>query len=412
MSASAVRSASRGPVLCLLAFTFLVPSGCKSKEAPTEDATPVAPVIIASRMSLANQLTVAGEFVPYEEVELHAKVAGYIRKMNVDIGDKVHAGEVLATLDVPELQAQVVGAGAGVAQAREQIARAKSEVARAVADHVALHSNAQRLADASKAQPGLIAEQELDNANAKDQAAEEAVNAAKSALAATEQALGVSQATQSQMTTMADYSRIVAPFDGVVTWRYADPGALIQAGTSNAASAPVVKIAQVSVLRLRIPVPESLANFVHDGDTVLITVGTMHKTINGTVARSTEALDPSTRTMQVEVDVPNKDGSLTPGMYAQVVLNISRAGDALAVPVTALDATSTQPWLYVVDSTNHVVKRNVVTGITTANRVEITSGLQAGEQVISTGLAQFTPGEHVQPKADAMQSENATMGAQ
>ena len=386
--------------LCAVA---LLASGCHSKETPVADAAPVAPVVVASRAALSNKLNVAGEFLPFEEVELHAKVAGYIRKINVDIGDHVRAGQVLATLDVPELNAQVVGATASVAQSREQIARAKSDVARAQADYTAVHISAQRLTQASKAQPGIIAEQELDNANAKDQAAAASVDAAKSALAATEQGLGVSRASQTQVTSMADYSRIIAPFDGIVTWRYADPGALIQAGTSNAASAPVVKVAQVSTLRLRLPVPEGLASFVREGDTVSIFLNALHKTITGTVARSTGALDPSTRTMQVEVDVKNSDGALTPGMYAQVTLNIARSGNALAVPVQAVDTTNPQSaWLLVVDSTGHVQKRGVQIGITTANRVEITSGLKEGEQVIAANLGSYTNGQKVTPKLDVM----------
>ena len=414
MSVSEVLSAPRGIVLGLVACaSLLLPVGCKSGEKPEQDATPIAPVVTVERTSLANKLTVAGEFIPYEEVELHAKVAGYIKKMNVDIGDKVHAGEVLATLDVPELNAQVVGATAGVAESRSQIARAKSMVASAQADYVAVHANTQRLMQASKAQPGLIAQQELDNATSKDQAAQASVEAAKSSLAATEQALGVSQASQTQVTSMADYSRIVAPFDGVVTWRYADPGALIQAGTSNAGSAPVVKVAQVNLLRLRLPVPESLAPFVHDGDTAQITVGALNnKVINGTVTRSTAALDPSTRTMQVEVDVPNKDGSLTPGMYAQVVLNIARSGDALAVPVTAVDTTTPQAFVLMVDGSGHVQKRNVKTGVQTANRVEITSGLNAGDKVIATNLASYTPGEEVKTHEDVLTGYHAPEGGQ
>jgi len=409
MSLSRLRSASCGVVAA--ALPFLLMTGCKSKETNNnEDTTPTAPVVTAERTSLANKLTVAGTFVPYQEVELHAKVAGYIRQIYVDIGDKVRKGQVLATLDVPELLAQVTGAGAGVAQSREQIARAKSEVARAVADHVALHSNYTRLADAAKSQPGIIAQQELDNAKARDQAAESAVEAAKSSLAATQQALGMTQAQQSQVQSMADYSRITAPFDGIVTWRYADPGALIQSGTSNAASAPVVKIAQVDTLRLRLPVPEALASFVKVGAPAEISVGALHRSFSGTVTRTTGALDPATRSMQVEVDVPNKDHTLAPGMYAQVTLDIKRAGDALAVPVQAVDMSGAQPWLYVVDGSNHLVKRHVQLGVSTPNRVEIASGVNAGDRVVSTGIAQYNPGELVKPKTDVMAAFNASEG--
>jgi RND family efflux transporter MFP subunit len=357
---------------------------------------------------MANTLQVAGEFLPYQEVELHAEVAGYIRHIGVDIGDRVKAGQVLATLDIPELEAQVQGATAGVRQTQEQITQARSEVLRAQADYEDLHSQAQRLQQASKAQPGLIAEQELDDAVARDRAAAAQVDAAKSAFSARQQQLGVSQADRQRYASLADYSRITAPFNGVVTWRYADTGALIQAGTSNAASMPVVKLAEVDKLRLRLPVPESLAPFVHVGDTAQIDVQALSRTFSGTVTRDTASLDPSTRTMQVEIDVPNPKGQLDPGMYAQVTLNIQRAGDVLEVPIEAVDQSGSQPFVLLVDSANHVEKRGVQVGISTANKVEILGGLQAGDKVISANLSAFQSGELVQPKLDTMATFHAS----
>jgi len=373
---------------------------------------PIAPVVPASRATLANTLTVAGEFLPYQEVELHAKVAGYIRSIHVDIGDKVSQGEVLAVLDVPELQAQVQGAQAGVRQTRAEILSSTSDVARAKANYVALHAAAERLQQASDARPGLIAQQELDDARAKDQAAAAQVDAANSTLNAMQQQLGVSQAQQQQVSTMEDYSRIIAPFTGVVTWRYADTGALIQAGTSNSGSAPVVKIAQVSTLRLRLPVPETIAPFVRDGDAATIRIDALGRTITGKVTRSTDELDPATRSMQVEVDVPNADGSLAPGMYAQVTLNVRRAGDALVVPIQAVDTSGPQPILLVVNAQSRVERRAVQTGIATANRIEVLSGLREGEQVIVANQASFQPGELVTAKYSATTAAGAATDAQ
>lgn len=391
------RTVSIAAALCFMAVA------CKSNNpSATENTTPPASVVAVTRATLANTLTVAGEFLPYQEVELHAKVAGYIQHINVDIGDKVKAGQVLATLDVPELQAQVQGAQAGVRQTQAQILRAKNDVARAEANYAAVHSAAQRLKQASDARPGLIAQQELDDAQAKDQESAAQVDAAKSAFEAMQQQLGVSQAQQQQVSSMADYSRITAPFDGIVTWRYADTGALIQAGTSNAGSAPVVKIAQVSTLRLRLPVPGDIVPFVHDGDSASIHIDALNRTIVGKVDRSTGALDPATRTMQVEVDVPNRDGSLAPGMYAEVTLNVRRSGDALVVPVQAIDRSEAQPVVLVVDGQNRVEKRTVQTGITTANRVEVVSGLHEGEQVIVANQSSFQPGELVSPKESSI----------
>ena len=394
--------------LILLGSTLSLLFGCRSSQEPATAADPIAPVVLASHSTLANKLTVAGVFLPFQEVELHAKVAGYIRRINVDIGDKVKEGQVLATLDVPELQAQVLGAQAGVRRTEAEIARATNDVAHAKANYSALHAAAVRLKQASNARPGLIAEQELDDAQAKDEAAAAQMEAAKSAYEAMQQQLGVSQAQQQQVSSMADYSRITAPFSGVITWRYADTGALIQAGTSNAGSAPVVKIAQISTLRLRLPVPESLAAYVHNGDSATIHIDALNRTISGTVARSTIALDPATRSMQVEVDVQNLDGSLSPGMYAEVSLNIRRAGDALVVPINAVYRDGNSQTVYVINAQNKVERRNVKLGVTTANQAEILSGLRDGEQVIIANQASFQPGELVTPKPSALASINAS----
>lgn len=392
----------RKPIICLAAGLCIFAAACKSNQPPAPETTQPASVAEVTRGTLANTLKVAGEFLPYQEVELHAKVAGYIRRINVDIGDKVRAGQVLATLDVPELQAQVQGAQAGVRQTQAEIVRAKNDVARAEANYTAVHSAASRLKQASEARPGLIAQQELDDAQARDQESAAQVDAAKSAFDAMQQRLGVSQAQQQQVSSMADYSRIVAPFDGVVTARYADTGALIQAGTSNAGSAPVVKIAQISTLRLRLPVPDDIVPFVHDGDSASIRIDALNRTLTGKVARTTDALDPATRTMQVEIDVPNRDGSLSPGMYAEVTLNVKRAQDALVVPVQAVDRAGRQPTVLVVNPQHRVEQRTVQTGLATANRVEILSGLREGEQVIVANQSSFQAGEVVSPKQSSI----------
>jgi len=400
--------------LCSLAFLGFGVAGCRrhDDDQQPEQTKPIAVVAVAARSPILNTLHVAGGFIPMQEVELHAKVAGYIRHINVDIGDRVRAGQVLATLDVPELAAQVQGADASVRQTQEQISRAKSDVLRAQANYEALHSAAQRLQQASDTRPGLIAQQELDDALANDRAAAAQVDAAKSGLSATEQQLGVSRADRQRYSALADYSRIVAPFAGVVTWRYADTGALIQAGTSNAGSMPVVKIAQVNVLRLRLPVPETLAPFVRIGDTASIYVQALGKTFTGKVTRNTGSLDPSTRSMQVEIDVPNTDGKLSPGMYADVSLNVQRSGDALAVPVQAVDQSSSQPFVMVVGSNNTVEKRAVRVGIAGANSVEILTGLNSGDKVIIANLATFQPGQAVTPKLSAMSDVKNSGGDQ
>jgi RND family efflux transporter MFP subunit len=387
--------------VCPVALSVLVFSaaGCRHDVAGKEDQElPVAPVTTVQRAHLENTFDVAGVFIPFQEVELHAKVAGYIRHISVDIGDRVKAGQVLATLDVPELVAQVQGADAGVRQSQEQISRAKSDVLRAQANFEAVHSQAERLQQAAKARPGLIAQQEIDDALAKDRAASAQVDASKAALSATQQQLGVSQAQHQQYSSMADYSRIIAPFSGVVTWRYADTGSLIQAGTSNSGSAPVVKLAEVDMLRLRLPVPESLAPYVRVGDPATVRVDAIGRTFDGKVTRSAGALDSATRTMQVEIDVPNKDRQLEPGMYAQVTLNVAHSGQSLTAPVQAVDQSTAQPFVLLVDSANKIEKRNVHVGVSTANRVELLSGVKEGDKIVAVNLSTYQPGELVTPK--------------
>jgi len=390
--------------LCIGATEGCGHSGDSSASVSADAATPAA-VVQVRRAPLSNTLSIAGEFLPYQEVELHAKVAGYIRNINVDIGDHVHKGQVLAVLEIPELTAQLQAASAGVRHSQEEITRAQNDVSRAEADHAALHAAATRLRQASEARPGLIAEQELDDATAKDRSTEAQVDSAKSALAAARQQLEVSQADQQHYAALSEYARITAPFDGVVTWRYADTGSLIQAGTSNVSSMPVVKLSQVSVLRLRIPVPESLAASVHDGETADIRVKATDEHFTGKVIRSTGSLDMSTRTMQVEVDVPNADYKLTPGMYAEVALRVQNDPNALTLPLQAITRGENKTSVLLVNSQNHVEEREIHTGIEGSDRIQILSGLSEGDRVIVGNLGAYRTGQHVDPKMSTMADE-------
>jgi RND family efflux transporter MFP subunit len=350
------------------------------------------------RVPLSNRLEVAGEFSPFQEVEIHAKVAGYIRKIYVDIGDRVHAGQLLAELEVPEMTAQVEGAQAVVQRSQEDILSAKSTVARAEADYAALHAEYDRLKQASDARPGLIAQQELDNAKAKDLSAKAQLDAARSELASKGHVLGAAQADHRHFALLADYSNITAPFAGIVTWRYADTGTLLQAGTSNSGSMPVIKVAQVSILRLRLPVPESLAGCVHIGDTAKIHVQATGEQLTGKVVRTTGELDLSTRSLQVEIDLDNRDGKLTPGMYADVTLDIQRSGNGLTIPVEAVDRSQSAPFAFVVNQQGHIEKRTLHLGMETPRFIEVINGLLEGEQVVVANLSSFQPGEAVEAR--------------
>src|SRR5580704_8151373 len=386
-------------LLCLLlAALFLIVRNHYGK-IPAEEPRAAA-VVMVTRGSLASSLTVAGQFQRYQQVDLHAKVSGYIRWINVDIGDRVHEGEVLALLEVPELQNQVEGAQAEVRHSQSDITRTQSEVVSAESTYSAVHAEYTRLEEASKERPGLIAEQELDDARAKDQQAAAQVGVAKASLDAMQQQLGVSNATRSRLETMYGYEQIVAPFTGVETKRYADTGSLIQAGQdNNTQTLPVVQVAESNMLRLRMPVPESDVPYIQLGGDVQVTVSATGHTFAGKIIRFSRALDTNARTMWTEVDGPNRDLSLSPGMYAETTIQLQQKNDALVLPEQAVVQNGDRPYVLVVDATNHVEKRNVTLGIQTSNRVEITSGLQTGDNVIASGQTGYQPGEVVSPHA-------------
>jgi RND family efflux transporter MFP subunit len=385
-------------LLCLLVAALFLVFRNRYGKAPAEQPREAA-VVEVTVANLASSLTVAGQFQPYQQVDLHAKVSGYIRWIKVDIGDRVHQGEVLALLEVPELQNQVEGAQAEVRHSQSDITRAQSEVVSAESTYSALHAAYTRLELASKERPGLIAEQELDDARAKDQQAAAQVGVANASLDAMQQQLGVSRSTRSRLETMSRYEQIIAPFTGVVTKRYADTGTLIQAGQDNTATLPVVQVAESEVLRLRMPVPESDVPYIQVGGDVQVNVSATGRTFTGKIIRFSRVLDTNTRTMLTEIDVPNGDLNLSPGMYAETTIQLQRKNDALILPAQAVVENGDQFYVLMVDATNHVEKRNVTLGIQTSNRVEITSGLQDGDNVIAAGQSGYQPGEVVSPHA-------------
>lgn len=384
-----------------VALAYVLPfvgchSGGKSANAQAAE-TPMATVAAVTRGAIVHRLSLAGQFQPYQVIDVHAKVSGYIRHIYVDIGDKVRQGQVIAVLEVPELDAQLRGTVAELARSKDEITREQHEVSRAESEHTALHNDYKRLKQASEAQPGLIAQQELDDAQSKDLASEAQVDSAKSALAAATQQSEGAKADNERVGDLADYTKVTAPLDGVIVYRYADTGALIQAGTSSdTQSLPIVKLSQSSLLRLRLPAPEDAVEFIHDGATVTVNVDAVHRSFEGKVVRFTRDVNLATRTMETEIDVENKDLSLTPGMYANTTIELERHDNVLAVPVQALIRNGNQTSVLVVDASHHVQSRNIVTGLQGANLVEVKSGLAEGDLVITGGQSNYEPGEAVE----------------
>lgn len=379
--------------------------------APGDSSAVTAAVAPVERGTIANSLKISGEFKPFQDVDVHAKVAGYIKKIYVDVGDHVKEGQTIAVLEVPELAAQLTGADAAVRRAKEEIGRAQGDLERAKSTHAAAHSAFSRLSDAAKTRQGLVAQQELDDAQAKDLEAEAQVSSAKSALSAAEQELAVSQASQKQAAALSGYTQITAPFAGVITARYADTGALVAAGTSSSTQAtPVVRLAQVSVLRLVLAVPESVASQIHLREPVQVFVQALSETIEGKVSRFADSLDVQTRTMETEIDCENRDGRLMPGMYTDTVLSTQEKKGVLAIPLESVVRNGGDATVLAVTSQNVLEERQVKLGIEDNARIEVLSGLSQGDRVVIGNRSQFRSGQKVQPRQVSLQESSGTGG--
>ena len=378
-------------IILVAAVVLLITYGHKAKANEEDPQIRPAAVAIAEKHSLSNTVTLSGEFRPFQEVDVHAKIAGYIRVIHVDVGDHVR--------EVPELKAELQGSDAAVRRSKDAVRRANSDLQRAQSVHEASHLNFSRLKDASATHPGIIAQQELDDAEAKDKEAEAQISADEAALSEAENQLDVAIANQQQFTAMTDYTNIIAPFDGVVTKRYADTGALVQAGTSSSTQAmPVVRVAETDVCRLILPVPESAVPQVHLGSTVQVRVQALNRTFEGKVARFADAVDQETRTMHTEVDVKNTNQTLIQGMYAEISLVLAHKDAALTIPLQAVVRNGSEATVLVVNAQNRLEERRIQLGLESNNRVEVLSGLKEGDRVLIGSRSEYRVGDQVEPK--------------
>ena len=256
---------SRASIVLALLLTLpgmLALVSCSStgkSQAVVNNTNPLSATVAKVKQGdIAHTLSVVGQFQPYQVVDVHPKVSGFMVKINVDIGDNVRKGETLAILEVPELEAQLQGSKFDAEQAKSEIVLAQHQIQQAEAIHAAAHLDYQRLLDASKAQPGLIAQQELDDAQSKDLSTSSQIDTAKAGGDAAQQHAQAERADSDRVQAIQNYTHVVAPIGGGVVWRYADTGALIQSGTnSNEQDFPIVRLAQSSLLRLRMPIPEN-----------------------------------------------------------------------------------------------------------------------------------------------------------
>lgn len=389
-------------VIILICSTSIIGCG-EGRKAAANDVSeaPIAAVVKVSRGNISDNLEIASEFQPFQEVDVYAKVSGYIKKLYVDYGTHVKQGQLLAELEIPELQQQLQQDQASIRRSEQELTRTREDLNRAQSAYNVAHLTFTRLADVQKSRPELISQQEIDVAKGKDLEAGADVSAQKAALAAAEEALLAAKATLGKDQAMFDYARMTAPFDGVVTQIYAFTGALLPAGTASTSKgdSALCRLSQNNLLRLVIPVPERAVHDLHTGETVVVNVSALNRTFDGKIIHSSDHIDTATRTMHTEVDVSNSRNELVPGMYASVKIPLRSAANVLIVPIqSVLSAGEGKGTVLVVDKSNRIEKRAVTLGMQSATYDEIDSGLQENEIVIFGSQGQYQAGQIVSPK--------------
>ena len=383
-------------VIVLSAFA----NGCGDAHKADGANVPPAAVVKVQRKSLSSTLEISSEFLPYQEIDVYAKVSGYIQKLYVDWGTHVKHGQLLAVLEIPELQQQLLQDEASVRRSEQEVSRAREEQSRAESAYSVAHITYTRLADVQKSRPELVAQQEIDVAQGKDLEASAGVSSSKDALSAAEQALLAAKAALDKDKAMFAYARMTAPFVCVVTQIYAYTGALLPAGTSAAkGDSALCHLSQNDLLRLVIPVPERAVPDISDGQTLEVNVSALHKTFSGKISLFSDQIDLTTRTMHTEVTVPNANYALVPGMYASVKIPLHTVTNVLTIPLQAVQSTGTgQGTVLLANSSNHLERREVKLGLESATDAEVLSGLSENETVVFGEQNQFKEGQLVAPK--------------
>jgi RND family efflux transporter MFP subunit len=351
------------------------------------------------RRSLAEKLKISSELIPYQEIDIYAKESGYIKTLNVDYGSHVKQGDVMAVLEIPELEAQIQQDEAAITATSDLVTHATRELDRVKRQHEPVHANYERLVGVVKEHPGLVAQQEIDDYQGKDLALESQIEAAQAKIDTAQSQLVQAKAKLTHDQALFAYSNITAPFSGVVTQRYANFGALLQAGTGSSTQAmPLVRLSQVNLYRLAIPVPESAVQTIHVGEKIQVEVPSLNRTFTGTVSRFSFDVHEDTRTMHTEVDVPNPDGVLVPGAYAEATITIGHKDNTLAVPLQALTQTPVGMSVDVVTAGGEIDEREVKIGMQTDRFAEVISGLQEGDLAVISDRSALRQGQAVTPQ--------------
>src|SRR5712664_1973425 len=395
------RMAKSRRLWAMLFVAAVLVGGCGSAGKADPENPSNAPhvgVVKVARKDLSSNLQIASELMPFQEVNVYAKVSGYIQKLNVDWGTHVRKGQLLAVLEIPELQQQLELDEAAVRRSEHDLARMREDLNSAESKYAVANLTYGRLATVLQTRPGLVAQEDVDVASGKNLEAKAGVSGAKAAGSAAEQALMVAKAALEKDKAIYAYSRIAAPFDGVVTRIDAYTGALLPAGTSSNGDQALCHLSENDLLRLVIPLPERAVGDVHLMQTVVVQVSNNNQKFEGKIVRFSGQIDTQTRTMHTEVDVRNPKYQLVPGMYATVQIPLHAVVDVLTVPTQAVQSSSgNHGTVLVVNAGSKIEKRDVVLGLQTATDMEILSGLQEKEMVVFGEQSQYKPGELVVP---------------
>jgi len=355
----------------------------------------ITPVV---RKPILRQMTVSSELVPFQEIDVYAKESGYIKDLLVDFGTRVQKGQLIAVLEIPELEIQLQQDAAAIKNQQEVVSQAQHQVDRAVALVKPYQLQYERIKSVSDTKPGLVAQQEVDDWEGKYMGAQAQLEVARAALLSAQSVLTAAQAKEQRDRVLFEYSKIYAPFTGVVTQRYANYGTLVQAGTSSSTNVlPIARLSEDDLFRLVIPVPESYVKFIHIGDPVEVHVPSLERQFPGQVKRFSIDVEHDTRTMHTEVDVPNPNHVLIPGVYADAVITLQRKNGALCVPLQAVNHEASRDTVFVVTPENVIAVRAVQIGLQSASWAEVVSGLNEGDNVVVSDRSSLKTGFPVQP---------------
>jgi len=322
---------------------------------------------------VSRSVDLPGEFLPFLSVSVHARVPGYIEKILVDRASVVKQGQLLAELSAPEMAAHI-------AEAESKLQAAESDRIQAEAQLAALETTYARMKKAAET-PGAIAANELAQM-------ESQIDAQRALIRSRQDAGRAATANLKALQEMQSYLRITAPFDGVVTERLVSPGALVGPGSDT----PLFTLQQISKLRLVVAVPEEDAGSIVPAARIEFRVPAYpERTYSGTVARSAHALDPKTRTMPVELDVTNNDGSLSPGMYPTVKWPVRRSRPTLFVPASSV-VTTTERTFVIRDRSGRAEWVNVRKGSSDGDLIEVMGDLHPGDKVVRRGTDELRDG--------------------